>query len=102
MISGVIRKWICFVSVPVRKSVNNCNIDTYSSTEDSVTGRRITAVTATDTAVTALSAMIWSILKVTITITVTVTIVVTIQRWFITNRINNLLFQWWWISKFWQ
>ena len=38
------------------------------------TGRRITAVTATDTAVTALSVMIWTILKVTTTVTVTVTI----------------------------
>ena len=40
MISGDIRKWICFVSVAVRSSVNNSNIDTYSSAEDTPIGIR--------------------------------------------------------------
>ena len=40
MISGVIRKWICFVLIALRYSVNNSNIDTYSSAEDTTTGIR--------------------------------------------------------------
>ena len=47
-------KILCISSYK-RYSVNNKNIETYSSTQDSVTGTETTTVTATDTAVTTVS-----------------------------------------------
>ena len=68
-------------------SNDNINTDPDSSTEDSVTERRTTAVIATDTAVTVLSVIVWSSLKVTTT--VTVKIVVTTQRWFLCFQLDG-------------